>query len=84
MCMKLNNNKRCDGVKRKLLENRINIYFTEGYGNYVTAFQYVNKGDIRVLLSESFPDLDLASSLETSKASKVQLSSKRISDFPLL
>ena len=80
MCIKLNKNKRWGGVKRKLLENGVNVNFMEGHSNYITAFRYVNKSDTEVLLSDSHPDLDLAISPKTSKASKARLSRKRNSD----
>ena len=59
MCIKINKNKRMGDVKRKLLENGANVSFTEGHGNYITAFRYINKSDTEVLLSDSHPDLDL-------------------------
>ena len=80
MCIKLNKNKRWGGVKRKHLENGVNVNFMEGHSNYITAFRYVNKSDTEVLLSDSHPDLDLAISPKTSKASKAPLSRKRNSD----
>ena len=51
MCIKLNNNKRRGGVKRKLLENGVNVNVMKGHSNYITAFRYVNKSDTEVLLS---------------------------------
>ena len=71
---------RWGGVKRKLLENVVNVNFMEGHSIYITAFRYVNKSDTEVLLSDSHPDLDLAISPKTSKASKARLSRKRNSD----
>lgn len=72
--------KRWEGVKRKLLENVININFTKVHSNYIIAFRYVNNSDTKVLLSDSHTDLDLAILPKTSKASKARLSSKRNSD----
>lgn len=80
MCIKLDKNKRWASVKCKLLENGINVNFTDGHSNYMTAFRYVNKSDTEVLLSDSHPDLDLATSPKTSKASKANRSRKRTSE----
>ena len=65
MCIKLNKNKKWGGVKRRHLENRVNVNFTQGHSNYITAFQYVNKSDTEVLLRDCHPDLDLAISPKT-------------------
>ena len=80
MCIKLSKNIRWGGVKRKLLENVVNVNFMEEHSNYITAFRYVNKSDTKVLLSDSYPYLDLAISPKTSKASKARLSRKRNPD----
>ena len=80
ICIKLNRNKRWGGVKRKFLENGVNVNFTEGHSNYITAFQYVKKSDTEFLLKDSHPDLDLSISPKTSKTSKARLSRKRNSD----
>ena len=80
ICIKLNKNKRWGRVKRKLLENGVNVNVMEGHSNYITAFRYVNKSDTEVLLSDSHPDLDLAISSKTSKARKARRSRKRNSD----
>ena len=74
--IKLNKGNRWGGIKRKLLENGVNVNFTEGDSNYITAFWYANKSDAEFLLSDSHPDLDLSISQKTSKASKERLSSK--------
>ena len=39
----------------KLLKIGTNTNFKEGHSNYITAFQYVNKSDTEVLLSDSHP-----------------------------
>ena len=80
ICIKLNKNKKWGSVKRKLLENRVNVNFTEGHSNYITVILFLNKSDTEVLLSVSHPDLDLAISPKTLKVSKARLSSKRNSD----
>ena len=36
--IKLNKGNRWGGIKRKLLENGVNVNFTEGDSNYITAF----------------------------------------------
>ena len=76
MCIKLSKNRRWGGVKRKLLENGVNVNFMEGHSNHITEFGSVTKSDTVVLLSDSHPDLDLAISPKTSKASKARLLSK--------
>ena len=43
MCIEVNKNIRWGGVKKKILQDVINVSFTERHGNYVTAFRYVNK-----------------------------------------
>ena len=75
MCIKLNKNKRWEGVKREILENGVNVNSTEGHYYYITAFWYVNKSDTEVLLSDFHPNLELAVSPKTSKASKARLCS---------
>ena len=73
MRIKLNKNKRWEGVKRNILENGVNVNSTEAHSYYITAFWHVNKSDTEVLLSDSHPNLDLAVSPKTSKASKAWL-----------
>ena len=72
ICISAKKNKRF-GVKRKL---GIIANFTERHCNYITAFWYVTKSNTEVLLNDSHPDLDLAISPRTSKASKTARPSK--------
>ena len=80
MCIKLNKNKRWGNVKRKRLENVVNVNFTEGHSNHITVFRCVHKSDTEVELSDSHSDLGLSVLSKISKASKARLSSKRNSD----
>ena len=71
ICVNAKKNKRF-GVKRKL---GIIANFTERHSNFITAFSYVTKINTEVL-NDSHPDLDLAISPRTSKASKTARPSK--------
>lgn len=48
-------------------------YICGGYSNYITTSRYINNSDTEDLLSDSEPNLDLASSLKKSKTAKAYI-----------
>ena len=77
MCIKLSGNKRWLGAKTKLLNDGINVNFTEGNRNYVPAYRYVKNFDDMPLHSDAHPDLELAASTKTSKMMQVLMKKRR-------
>lgn len=65
----------------KLLKIGTNTNFIEGHSNYITAFQYVNKSDTEVLLSDSHPIQILQFHLRHQKKAKHDIQVKETQMF---
>ena len=77
--LKLSKNKRWIPVKRKMKNNHnVILYFSDRHVNYYTAWCYVTKSDKSCLQSFGYPDLRIATALQTSNAGQANCRKRKI------